>query len=169
MSGKAIGKNFDLGYQGNVSRNRDSIIVAKAVKENTDTILFGQAVVLNEDNTIQKIGESNTEQQCIGVAVREVKQATDYISSAGAYEPGDACSILTRGTVTVCCNHGTPKAGGKVYVRIKENTAIPNGVIGEFEAEEDTGNTLELSNVVFTTGQLDRNHIAEITILTRKA
>ena len=25
MSGKAIGKNFDLGYAGNVSRDRDNI------------------------------------------------------------------------------------------------------------------------------------------------
>ena len=28
MSGKAIGKNFDLGYAGNVSRDRDNIIVS---------------------------------------------------------------------------------------------------------------------------------------------
>ena len=55
MLGKAIGKNFDLGYVGNVSRNRDNVIISRVVKQGEKDILFGQAVVLNEDNTIQKI------------------------------------------------------------------------------------------------------------------
>ena len=56
MSGKAIGKNFDLGYAGNVSRDRDNIIVSRVVKQGEQEILLGQAVVFKEDNTIQKIG-----------------------------------------------------------------------------------------------------------------
>ena len=83
MSGKAIGKNFDLGYAGNVSRDRDNIIVSRVVKQGEQDILFGQAVVLNEDNTIQKIGEENTQEQCIGIAIREVKQTTNYFTSEG--------------------------------------------------------------------------------------
>lgn len=167
MSGKAIGKNFDLGYAGNVSRNRDTVIVARVVKEETESILFGQAVVLNEDNTIQKIGADNTQEQCIGIAVREVKQTTNYITSEGAYHAGDACSILTRGCITVKCNKGTPKAGGKVYVRVEEDENMENGGVGEFEAEQDTGN-IALENVIFTTGQIDKNNIAEITVLARR-
>lgn len=162
MSGKAIGKSVNLGYAGNVSRNGDNIIIARAVGESTDSILFGQAVALNEDNTIQKINTDN--QNCIGIAVREVKQTTDYMMSEGAYQQGDTCSILTRGCVTVKCNAGTPKAGGKVYVRVEKNNT---GVVGEFEAEQDTGN-IELENVIFTTGQIDKNNIVEITILTRR-
>ncbi len=69
MLGKAIGKNFDLGYAGNVSRNRDNVIISRVVKQGEKDILFGQAVVLNEDNTIQKISADNTQQQCIGIAV----------------------------------------------------------------------------------------------------
>ncbi len=167
MSGKAIGKNFDLGYAGNVSRDRDNIIVSRVVKQGEQDILFGQAVVLNEDNTIQKIGEENTQEQCIGIAIREVKQTTNYFTSEGAYHQGDACSILTRGSITVKCNKGTPKAGGKVYVRTTQSESIENGGVGEFEAEQDTGN-VELENVIFTTGQLDKNNIAEITILERR-
>ncbi len=164
MSGKAIGKNFDLGYAGNVSRNRDNIIVSRVVKQGETDILFGQAVVLNEDNTIQKIGEENTQEQCIGIAIREVKQTTNYFTSEATYHSGDTCSILTRGTATVKCNIGTPKAGGKVYVRVEENDT---GVIGEFEAEQYEGNIV-LENVIFTTGQIDKNNIVEITILSRR-
>ena len=164
MLGKAIGKNFDLGYAGNVSRDRDNIIVSRVVKQGEQDILFGQAVVLNEDNTIQKIGADNTQQQCIGIAIREVKQTTNYFTSEGAYHQCDACSILTRGSITVKCNAGTPKAGGKVYVRVEKND---KGEVGEFEAEQSTGN-IELENVIFTTGQLDKNNIAEITILERR-
>lgn len=164
MSGKAIGKNFDLGYAGNASRDRDNIIVSRVVKQGEQDIIFGQAVVLNEDNTIQKIGEENTQEQWIGIAVREVKQTTNYFTSEGAYHEGDTCSILTRGSMTVKCNAGTPKAGGKVYVRVEENDT---GVVGEFEAEQSTGN-IELENVVFTTGQIDKNNIVEITVLARR-
>ena len=46
MLGKAIGKNFDLGYVGNVSRNRDNVIISRVVKQGEKDILFGQAVVL---------------------------------------------------------------------------------------------------------------------------
>ncbi len=164
MLGKAIGKNFDLGYAGNVSRNRDNVIISRVVKQGEKNILFGQAVVLNEDNTIQKISADNTQQQCIGIAVREVKQTTNYFTSEGAYHSGDTCSILTRGTATIKCNAGTPKAGGNVYVRIEESDT---GVVGEFEAEQSAGN-IALENVVFTTGQIDKNNIVEITILSRR-
>ena len=164
MLGKAIGKNFDLGYAGNVSRNRDNVIISRVVKQGEKDILFGQAVVLNEDNTIQKIGTDNTQQQCIGIAIREVKQTTNYFTSECAYHSGDTCSILTRVTATVKCNIGTPKAGSKVYVRVEENDT---GVVGEFEAEQSTGNIV-LENVIFTTGQIDKNNITEITILSRR-
>ena len=71
---------------------------------------------------------------------------------------------MTRGTATIKCNAGTPKAGGNVYVRIEESDT---GVVGEFEAEQSAGN-IALENVVFTTGQIDKNNIVEITILSRR-
>lgn len=54
-----------------------------------------------------------------------------------------------------------------MYVRTTQSESIENGGVGEFEAEQDTGN-VELENVIFTTGQLDKNNIAEITILERR-
>ena len=38
MSGKTIGKNFDLGYAGNVSRDRDNIIISRVVKQGEEDI-----------------------------------------------------------------------------------------------------------------------------------
>ena len=85
----------------------------------------------------------------------------------GNYKNSEPCDVISRGTVTVVCNVGTPTAGGSVYLRIAENEAIPNGVIGGFEAAADGTNTIELTNVKFTTGDIDTNKIAEVTMLTR--
>ncbi len=167
MSGKAIGKTLDIGYAGTVSRSQDCIISNRAVNKESNEIVFGQAVVLEGDNTVRKIKTGDTADKFFGIAIREVKQTTDYISSSGSYLPSSPCEILERGTVVVKCNNGTPKAGGKVYVRIDINESVQKGVVGEFEAVEDTDKTVELSNVVFTTGKVDTNGNVEITILTR--
>ena len=166
MSGKAIGESFNLGYAGTVSRNNDNIIISKAVKSEEE-ILFGQALALEDDNTVRVVKEGDTSDKFIGIAVREVKQAINYYDNAGGYLANDNVDILTRGTITVKCNHGTPKAGENVYLRIKENSDIVNGIVGEFEAEADGENTILLENVKFTTGQIDNNNITEIVILTR--
>ena len=67
----------------------------------------------------------------------------------------------------VLCNNGTPTAGGKVYIRTKENGSVPNGVIGQFEAVADAENTVEIPNLKWTTGKKDSNNVAEVTVLTR--
>jgi len=168
MPGKVIGKTMNIGYPGNFARNADCIIAARCVRlEDELAIRFGDAVILNEDDTYSRFGAENTAAEFIGVAVREVKQATDYYSPAGSYLPGQPCDVLLRGAVCVEVHNGTPKAGGKAYLRIAENAAYPNGVIGGFEAAADGANTLELLNVRFTTGNMDGNNVAEITILTR--
>ena len=175
MSGKVIGKSFDIGYAGTVSKSADAIISQKAVSVQSKEIIYGQAVVLEEDNTIRSVKEGDTEDRVLGVAVREVRQTTDYVSSAGSYLPESAADILERGTIAVKCNRGTPKAGGKVYIRTAKNEAVANGVVGEFEAEADEETvdsqkvlrTIEMTNAVFATGKTDGNGIAEIKILSR--
>lgn len=165
MPGAAIGKVLNLGYAGNVSRQADAIITQRPAKG--DPISFGDPVILNPDNSYTKFGATNIAAQFAGIAVREVKQATDYYPTGGNYKNSEPCDVISRGTVTVICNVGAPTAGGSVYLRIAENEAIPNGVIGGFEAAADGINTIELTNVKFTTGDIDTNKIAEVTMLTR--
>lgn len=168
---QTIGTTLNIGYPGSFSRNADCIIANRVIKE-TDTAgpAFGDPVILNSDNTYSKFGASNTPEQFVGVAVREVKQATDYIDQGNVvYRPGDPTDAILRGAVCVTVNNGTPTAGGTVYIRITANTSIPAGVVGGFEAVADGANTVALTNAVFTTGNMDSNHVAEITILSRKA
>lgn len=164
MPGYAIGKSLNLGYEGNISRSIDDIVTARKAK---GKIKFGQATILNSDNTYSPFGASNTAAQFAGVAVREVKQAISYTDASNAYEANERCDVISRGTVNVKVNNGTPTAGGKVYIRTAVNEDIPNGVVGGFEATEDTGKTVELTNAIFTTGKIDANEIAEITLLSR--
>lgn len=175
MPGAAIGIELNLGYPGTVSRSVDTITTARRLqskiegdKETASPILFGEAVILNnEDNTYSKFGEGNTAKDFVGIAVREVKQTIDYYSSAGAYLPNEIMDVLNRGSITVNCNNGTPTAGGKVFIRIKENPAIPDGKVGQFEAIADADNTIEIPNLKWATNKLDKNRVAEVTILTR--
>ncbi|MDU5080238.1 hypothetical protein [uncultured Tissierella sp.] len=167
MPGKVIQEKLNYGYPGSVSRSNDAIIINRRVKG--EGIAFGSPVVMNDDNSFSAFGEGHAATNFVGVAVREVKQTADYYNSTGMYLENEPADVITRGSVTVEVNVGTPKARGKVYIRVAENSAFPNGVIGGFEAAADGVNTIELSNVVFTTGQIDANKVAEITILSRNA
>ena len=174
MPGKAIGIELNLGYPGTVSRSVDAIITPKVIKSDVSSgketelpIAFGEPVVLNADNTYSRFATDSTADKFIGIAVREIKQATDYYSASGEYLPNEVCDVLNRGSIMVLCNNGTPTAGGKVYIRIKENVSVPNGVIGQFEAVADGENTVEIPNLKWTTGKKDSNNVAEVTVLTR--
>lgn len=168
MPGTAIGKILNLGYPGNVARGVDTIIENRFVQDtDTDNINFGDPVVLNSNNTYSAFGATGTAATFSGIAVREVKQNTDYFLSGGFYKAGQPCDVLQRGSATIKVNVGTPTSNGAVYVRIAANAAIPNGVVGGFEAAADGTNTVQLTNVRFKTGKLDANNVAEVTILSR--
>lgn len=173
MPGAVVGKQMNLGYAGSISRLADAIVDNRILKsvlsagvETMAAVAFGEPVVLNSDNSYSRFGATGTMATLAGIAVREVKQSTDYFGGTGAYNPGDATDVLVRGSMTVFCNNGTPTAGGAVYIRIAANATIPLGVIGQFEAAADGTNTLLISNMKWTTGQLDANKIAEVTITT---
>lgn len=168
MSGKAIGISMNFGFPGTYSRNPDSIITYRQLKEDAEAVPFGMALRANDDNTYSPVGADFTADKFGGVALRTVKQAVSYSEQMEtAYQPMDMVSALNRGAVVVSCNHGKPTAGGKVYVRIKKNDAVVGGVVGGFEAEADGENTVLLPNVQWTNGYVDANGVAEITILTR--
>lgn len=167
MPGRAIGIQLNLGYPGTVSRNVDTIITPRVVKKGTAQILFGDPVILNDDNTYSRFNENSKVEQFAGIAVREVKQTIDYYSSTGSYTEGEQCDALNRGSITVKCNNGVPIPGGKVYIRIKENQSIPGSVVGQLEAIEDGDNTILLPSLKWATGKIDSNRVSEVTILTR--
>ncbi len=117
----------------------------------------------------------NTVGQFLGIALREVKSAETYSITAPTtplgshYYPGDPCDVLERGTVAVVCQLGTPTAGGTVYLRVALNGTYPSAVVGGFEAEADGANNVVLTNAKWTTGLVDANNVAEVTLLNRAA
>ena len=167
MAGKSIGISMNLGYAGNYARTPDDIVASRKLKGDA-AVPFGAAVILNEDNTYAPVAEGTTADKIAGIALRFVKQAVSYNDqNVSQYNGGEMMSVLERGAATVICNVGTPKAGGKVYVRVKHNGSVANGVVGGFEAQADSTNTVEVPNMRWTNGFLDANRVCEVTILTR--
>lgn len=178
MPGGVIGTSLNLGYLGGVSRNSGAVdIYARQVKsilsgttETQEVLKFGDPVVLNTDNTVSLWGETGTgvsdptAANFAGIAVREVKQATDYYTANGEYVPGEMADVCRLGNVTVKCNVGTPTAGGAVYIRKKANDAIPAGLVGGYEADADGTNSILIPNLKWRTGLMDANRTTEVTV-----
>lgn len=165
MRGQVIGKSMTHGYAGDYSRQPDMIIDTHPLG-GAVAVKFGTPLVYDSNSNVVAFGENNTAIDFVGVASREFKSATSYLSqSAGQYEPGEATSTFKRGCINVLCNVGSPKLGGKVYIRTEKNASIPTGIVGGFEAVEDTGKTVQLTNCEWR-GEKDANGVAEIRILS---
>jgi len=177
---------LNLGFLGNVSRLGERVIAARQVLSTTaNPIAFGDGVVIVPDSTggtVQNIkdfivgGGTFTAAKFAGIAVRNVKTqlafqtlTTVQTVLVGTYVPGQIAEYLERGSITVKINNGTPISQGPVFVRTALNGAIPAGLQGGFEAVADGTNTVQLTGVVFRTGVIDANGMAEITILSRLA
>lgn len=167
MPGYAIGLSFNYGFSGNVSRSPDCIIEAKPVAADSDSIFFGQPVVLNSDNTFDAPTSTTlTAANFAGVAIAEARQNNTYPpnNANGSYAPDSMCDVLQRGVVTVNVQRGTPTAGGAVYVRTQLSTEFPSAVIGGFEAQADGSQTVLLTNCTWYSGLVDANGMAELKI-----
>ena len=166
MPGRTIGTAMQLGYPGSDSRSSDSV---KVNRISGGDIPFGAAVVLNSDNSVAAFGATNTDANFLGIAVRTVKQQTDVFEPAGGYKNGDPTDVMVRGSVIVAFKgQGTPTAGGNVFIRIAANALLPTAAIGDIEAQADGTNTLQLTNLRFTTGRTDASGVVEISVLTRR-
>ena len=165
MPGRVIGTSLNIGYPGTPSRSADSIIqnrIADAV------IAFGQAVILKNTNRWDTVTDTTVAADIAGIAVREVVQANTFDPQSNPdYVANAPCDVMVRGNCTVKCQRGTPAAGTAVYVRIKANSTYPNAVVGGFEASADSTNTIQVPNIEWTTGSVDANGVAEVTIKTR--
>lgn len=167
MPGSTIGIKLNNGYAGTVSRTADCVIQNRIAKGND--IAFGQAVILNNDNTFSLVGESTIAAQVAGIAVREVVQANVFNPQSNPnYVAEMPCDVIVRGQCTVTCKRGTPAAGSPVYVRVKANASYADSYVGDFEATADGTNTIEVPNIEWTTGVIDSNKVAEVTIKTRQ-
>lgn len=165
MPGKAIGISLLSGYAGSQSRTADAIIQNRVAKNN---IAFGHAVVLTNDNRWDNVVDVTTAAQIAGVAVREVIQANTFNPQSNPdYMAETPCDVMVRGNCTVKCQRGTPKSGDAVYVRVKKNNTYVDAVVGGFEAIADAENTVQVTNIEWTTGVMDANRMTEITIKTR--
>lgn len=165
MPGKAIGISMLSGYAGTQSRTADAIIQNRIAKSN---ISFGHAVVLTNDNKWDNVVEGTTDAQIAGIAVREVVQANTFDPQSNPdYMAETPCDVMVRGNCTVKCQRGTPKSGDAVYVRVKANAIYKDAVVGGLEATADATNTVQVTNIEWTTGVTDANGMAEITIKTR--
>lgn len=165
MPGTAIGIKMNNGYAGTISRTADSIVQNRIA---AGTIAFGQAVVLKDDNTWRLVATGDTAAAVAGIAVREVVQANTFNPQSNPdYVAKSPCDVLVRGNCTVKCQRGTPKAGVAVYVRITANDTYQDCVVGGFEAQADGSNTIQVTNIEWTTGDIDSNKIAEVTVKTR--
>ena len=169
MRGQVIGERMPHGYAGSYARQPDMVVDTHPM-EGTERILFGAPVAVGTAGAAKAWAADSTGPDFLGIAVREVKSATDYLNqNAGSYRPGEAVPVMKRGCVNVICQAGTPAPGGKVYVRVAVNEVKPNLAIGGFEAAADTAGsvsyTTELVNCQWK-GGADANRVAELRILT---
>ena len=161
MAGKAIGISMGYGYPGNYARTPDDVTVSRLVKASTDPVPFGACLKLNSDNTVELAGSGFKAEDFAGIAVREIKTPTNFLSQNTVdYKAGQVCDALVRGAITVVCNVGTPAAGGPVYVRIAENALITDGVVGGFEAQaDDDGLTAGANTYTISTNVANNDEI----------
>lgn len=174
------------GPVGAISQTDFPLISPRKVRI-TDTlpVNFGDPVVLNATNDYSSVAQfvllsgTLTATTPLGIAKDTVETNAYYPlgggtnMAAGQYVAGMDANVLTRGTINVAINHGTPPgAGSPLFVRIVLNGAIPLGVVGGFEAVADSTNTVALTNIVFKTGVLSTDPVsgqvtAQVTILER--
>ena len=165
LNPQVIGTTMTAGYAGSYARQPDMIVVTRPAGGSAN-IPFGAPLVYSGTDVVQ-MGASATATQFVGVAGREIKSSLTYLEqSPGQYAPGDAVSVFERGSIQVFCQRGTPALGGAVYVRITASGSYETAVVGGFEAEADSSNTVQLTNCQWG-GPADANGIAELVILTR--
>ena len=87
MKGQVIGKTMLHGYAGSYSRQPDMVVDTHPHGGKAD-IPFGFPVAAGADGAVAEWAETSTAGNFVGVAVREIKSATDYMNqSGGAADP----------------------------------------------------------------------------------
>lgn len=164
LNPQTIGASMPNGFAGSYARQPDMIINTQPAGGSAN-IPFGAPLIYSAGTVVQ-MGASATATQFVGIAAREIKSSLTYLEqSPGQYAPGDPVPVFQRGSINVYCQRGTPALDGAVYVRITANGSYESAVVGGFEAEADSTNTVQLTNCQWA-GPADANGIAELRILT---
>ncbi len=173
---------LNLGPVGSVSQSDFPLRTPRQVRPaDTKNIAFGEPVVLNDDNTYSSVaqfiagGGTLAATTPLGLAAANTRTNPSFsmagnsgvMTPAGFYAPGNIADVMSKGTMNVQVNNGTPKAGGTVYIRVAANGAIPAGVVGGIEAVADGANSIAVNCMKFKTGVMGADGTAQVTILTR--
>jgi hypothetical protein len=154
-----------LGPIGSISQTDFPLVSPRQVNPtDTNNLAFGETFVLNSNNTYSSVKQyiaSNSAAAlttllnlaqpsfALGIAKDAVESNAYYplqggtTMPAGYYAPGMVVNGLTRGTISVQVNNGTPVgANSPVYLRTATDGAIPAGVVGGIEAVQDPNATV---------------------------
>lgn len=167
MSGQAIGIKMGFGYPGTYARSGDCYIMNRPVKASTADIPFGAPVTVEADGTFQFFGATGTFAKFAGIAVREVKQSTDYYSAAGVYKAKEPCDVIERGNVAVECKEGTPDPTKGVYVCTSAGTNVAIGDLVATATPAGGATTIQLTNCRWVNTSVDSNKVTELAIISR--
>lgn len=165
MPASVIGKSLNLGYPGNISRNDPKTTVLNR-PVGTGPILFGVPVKLNAANTYDPLAGADTATAFAGIALRNVKQQTVYLSNApGRYNQNEGADVLTVGYITVKVNPSAAlTAGGPVYAVFDSTGAF---LYFDVAAATTPNTSLQLTNAQWSQGgSPDANGVAELALLT---
>lgn len=165
LNPQVIGKEMPHGFAGCYARQPDMIVETRPAG-GSSPIPYGAALVY-DGGAVAAAGATVTAATFAGVAGFEIKSALTYLDqSQGQYAAGEPVSVFQRGSINVKCQRGTPALGGKVYIRTAANESFSTAAVGGFEAEDDSGKAVALTNCQWG-GPADANGIAELVILTR--
>jgi len=129
------------GIPGDVSRKSHSTIEAHmAVAGFAAFGLFGK---MDANGKFAPLATGDTAANVYGLIVRSYPTQTAQNALGAAVPSAGFNDVLRRGYMTVKCNAGTAKAGGKVFVRIATGTEAKP--IGGIEAVADSTNTIEVN------------------------
>lgn len=161
MSGKVIGKELNNGFAGSYARQPDMIINTRP-NAGTDAIPFGSALISSGAGVIAADSTASAV-NFVGIASREVKTQLSYLeqNGAGEYAAKSPVSVFQRGRINVINSDRKAEIYGAVYLR---TTAEGNKKVGDFEAADDSGKTIKLTNCQWG-GKADANGVAELVIL----
>ena len=163
---QTIGATMTAGFAGSYARQPDMIVIT-APLGGTTPVAFGSPLKRDKTGNVVLLGAESTAENFVGVAARELKSSLHYLDqSVGQYATTEPVSVFQRGSIQVKCQRGTHAIGGKVYVRITENASYSTAVVGGFEEEADSANTIELTNCQWG-GAADSNGVTELVILSR--
>ena len=132
------------GIAGDVSRKSHSTI--EAHQTGVGFAGFGLFGKFDATGKIVPLGAGDTAESIYGLIVRSYPTQSATNALGVAVPSAGFNDVLRRGYMTVKCNAGTAKAGGKVYTRITAGTDVKP--LGGIEAVADGENTIEV-NAIF--------------------